>query len=67
MERAKYAGRFLADFIRYHRDLRRMEAVCAAMETVNVLATEKFRELSAVNNTLYEFLFLKSRNLLRTG
>lgn len=56
VERAKYAGRFLADFTRYHRDLRRMEAVCAAIETVNVLATEKFRELSAVNNTLYEFL-----------
>jgi hypothetical protein len=55
-ERAKYAGRFFADFSRYHRDLRRMEAVVAAMETVNVLGSEKFRELSAVNNTLYEFL-----------
>ncbi|HEX7288857.1 MAG TPA: hypothetical protein VF532_21920 [Candidatus Angelobacter sp.] len=55
-ERAKYAGRFFADFSRYHRDLQRMETVVAAMETVNVLSSEKFRELSAVNNTLYEFL-----------
>lgn len=55
-ERVRYAGRFFADFCRYHRDLRRMEAVVAAMETVNVLGSEKFRELSAVNNTLYEFL-----------
>lgn len=55
-ERARFAGRFFADFTRYHRDLRRMEAVVAALDTVNVLATEKFRELSAVNNTLYEFL-----------
>jgi hypothetical protein len=55
-ERAKVAGRFLADFIRYHRDLRRMEAVSAAMESVNVVANERLRELSRINNTLYEFL-----------
>jgi hypothetical protein len=55
-ERAKLAARFFTDLTRYHRDLRRMETVIAAMENVNVLATERFRELSAVNNTLYEFL-----------
>src|SRR5258708_5607472 len=55
-ERAKIAGRFFADFIRYHRDLRRMEALIEAMDSVNVLSSEKFRELSAINNTLYEFL-----------
>jgi hypothetical protein len=55
-ERAKLAARFFGDLTRYHRDLRRMETVMAAMENVNVLATERFRELSAVNNTLYEFL-----------
>jgi len=55
-ERAKLAGRFFADLTRYHRDLRRMETVIGAMESVNVLGTERFRELSAVNNTLYEFL-----------
>ena len=55
-EKAKLAGRFFADFTRYHRDLRRMETVMSAMESVNVLGTERFRELSAINNTLYEFL-----------
>ncbi len=54
-DRAKIAGRYFGDFIRYHRDLRRFEAVLAAMDTVNVVANEKLRELSAINNTLYEF------------
>jgi hypothetical protein len=56
VERAKIAGRFFSDFSRYHRDLRRMEAVLSAMDSVNVIVNEKFRELSAINNTLYEFL-----------
>jgi hypothetical protein len=55
-ERAKVAGRFFSDFTRYHRDFRRMEAVLWALDNVNVIVTEKFRELSAINNTLYEFL-----------
>src|SRR5262249_3503878 len=55
-ERAKIAGRFFADFTRYHRDLRRMEAVLSAAESVNILGSERFRELSSINNTLYEFL-----------
>lgn len=55
-ERSKLAARFFADFLRYHRDFRRFEAVCAAMDAVNVISTERLRELSAINNTLYEFL-----------
>jgi hypothetical protein len=55
-ERARIAGRFFTDFIRYHRDLRRMEAVVSAMDTVNVIGNDRFRELSSINNTLYEFL-----------
>ena len=55
-ERAKTAGRFLSDFMRYHRDIRRMEAFSSAMDSVNVILNEKLRELSAINNTLYEFL-----------
>ena len=55
-ERTKIAGRFFSDFTRYHRDLRRMEAVLSALDSVNVISNEKFRELSAINNTLYEFL-----------
>ncbi|HZU33861.1 MAG TPA: hypothetical protein VFB79_22290 [Candidatus Angelobacter sp.] len=60
-ERAKLAGRFFADFLRYHRDLRRMETVLAAMESVNVLGNARFRELSAINNTLYEFLLAEEQ------
>jgi hypothetical protein len=57
-ERAKMAGRFLSDFIRYHRDLRRLEALNAVLDSVNVLLHERMRELSAINNTLYEFLLV---------
>jgi len=55
-DRARLAGRFFADFTRYHRDLRRMETVVSAMDSVNLLSNERFRELSSINNTLYEFL-----------
>jgi hypothetical protein len=55
-ERARLAGRFLGDFMRYHRDVKRLEAVNAELDSVNVIANEKLRELSAINNTLYEFL-----------
>ena len=55
-DRAKVAARFFGDFVRYHRDLRRFEALNSAMDAVNVIATERLKELSAINNTLYEFL-----------
>ena len=55
-ERAKVAARFFADFVRYHRDLRRFEALNSAMDAVNVISSDRLRELSAINNTLYEFL-----------
>jgi hypothetical protein len=55
-DRAKMAGRFLGDFLRYHRDLRRLEAVNWAIDTVNVISSEKLRQLSSINSTLYEFL-----------
>lgn len=61
LERAKIAGRFFADFTRYHRDLRRMEAVLSALDSVNVISNDKFRELSAINNTLYEFLLAEEQ------
>jgi hypothetical protein len=60
-EKSKIAGRFFADFTRYHRDLRRMEVVFEAMDSVNVLANERFRELSSINNTLYEFLLAEEQ------
>jgi class 3 adenylate cyclase len=55
-ERAKVAARFLQDFSHYHRDLRRLEVLNAALDSVNLVATEKLRELSRMNGTLYEFL-----------
>ena len=54
-ERAKVAGRFLRDFMRYHRDRRQLEALNGAIDSVN-LASDKIRQLSAMNGTLYEFL-----------
>src|SRR3954454_18548434 len=55
-ERAKIAGRFLGDFMRYTRDLRRLEALTTHMDSINVISNEKLRQLSNINNTLYEFL-----------
>ncbi|MGA9735252.1 MAG: hypothetical protein WBQ35_04675 [Candidatus Sulfotelmatobacter sp.] len=55
-ERAKVAARFLQDFSQYHRDLRRLETLNAALDSVNVVSSEKLRELSRMNGTLYEFL-----------
>lgn len=55
-ERAKVAARFLGDFFHYHRDLRRLEVLNAALDSVNLVANERLQELSRVNGTLYEFL-----------
>jgi len=55
-ERAKVAARFLQDFFHYHRDLRRLETLNSALDTVNLVANDRMRELSRVNGTLYEFL-----------
>src|SRR5208283_4160526 len=55
-ERAKVAARFLQDFSQYHRDLRRLETLNAAFYFDNAVTTEKLRELSRMNGTLYEFL-----------
>lgn len=55
-DRMKVAGRFLSDLMRYHKDFRRLEAVNAGLDSVNVIVNDKLRELSAINNTLYECL-----------
>jgi hypothetical protein len=55
-ERAKVAARFLGDFFHYHRDLRRLETLNAALDSVNLVTNERLQELSRVNGTLYEFL-----------
>ncbi len=55
-ERCKVAARFLQDFSHYHRDLRRLETLTGALDSVNLVNSEKVLELSRVNGTLYEFL-----------
>ncbi len=60
-ERTKLAGRFLRDFLRYHRDWRRLEVLNGALETVNLIGTGRLRELSAMNSTLYEFLLAEEQ------
>jgi class 3 adenylate cyclase len=55
-ERAKVAARFLGDFFHYHRDLRRLEVLNGALDSVNLVSNERIEELSRVNGTLYEFL-----------
>jgi len=46
--------RFSVDFLKLHRDLRDAEHLTACMERINLVTTEKARELSRMNNRLYE-------------
>jgi hypothetical protein len=55
-DRAKVAGRFLYDYLRYHRDMRSLEILNAGVDRINLLTNDRLRELSSINNTLYEFL-----------
>jgi hypothetical protein len=48
--------KFTADFMRLRRDLRDAEHLTACMERINLVTTEKVRELSRINNKLYECL-----------
>ncbi len=49
--------RFAGDFMRMRRDLRDAEHLNACMERFNLVTTEKARELSRMNNRLYECVF----------
>lgn len=55
-ERMRYAARYLTDLSRFYRDLRKMEVLEQALESVNVVNNARLRELSRINGTLYEFL-----------
>ena len=46
--------RFAYDFMRLRRDLRDAEHVAACMERINLVTADKVRELSRINNRLYE-------------
>lgn len=59
--RDRLAARFLYDFLRYHRDLQRLEVVNDALDCVNLIGSEKLRELSNLNGTLYEFLLTEEQ------
>jgi hypothetical protein len=50
------ALRFAEDFMRLRRDIRNYERLTAAMERVNLVRNERTREMSDLNNSLYEFL-----------
>jgi hypothetical protein len=50
------AARFAEDFLRLRRDLRNHQRLSALMEGVNLVRAERTRELSRVNNSLYEYL-----------
>jgi hypothetical protein len=66
-ERAKVAARFLGDFFHYHRDLRRLEVINAALDSVNLVGNERLQELSRVNGTLYEFLLPEEKGQAEAG
>lgn len=48
--------RFAEDFIRLRRDSRNYQRLVALMERVNLIQAEPTRELSRLNNSLYEIL-----------
>jgi len=50
------ALRFVEDLMRLRRDLRNYQRLAAFMERINLIRTEKTRELSRLNRSLYEFL-----------
>jgi hypothetical protein len=66
-ERAKVAARFLADFFHYHRDLRRLEVLNGASDSVNLVPNQRLQELSRVNGTLYEFLLPEEQEAGEAG
>src|SRR5467141_791777 len=53
-EKQTFVLRFANDFLRLRRDLRDAEHLTTCMERVNLVTTEKARELSRLNNRLYE-------------
>ncbi len=50
------AFHFAEDFMRLRRDLRNYERLAAAMERIQLVRSERTREISRMNNSLYEFL-----------
>jgi hypothetical protein len=53
-EMQAFVLRFANDFLRLRRDLRDADHLTTCMERINLVTTEKARELSRLNNRLYE-------------
>ena len=53
-EKLGFVVRFATDFLRLRRDLRNAEHLTACMERIHLVTTEQARELSRLNNRLYE-------------
>ena len=53
-EKLSFVVRFTADFLRLRRDLRNAEHLTTCMERVSLVTTDQARELSRINNRLYE-------------
>ncbi|HET8924609.1 MAG TPA: hypothetical protein VFN26_16620 [Candidatus Acidoferrum sp.] len=53
-EMQAFVLRFAMDFLHLRRDLRDAEHLTTCMERINLVTTEKARELSRLNNRLYE-------------
>ena len=53
-EKLGFVLRFAEDFLRLRRDLRNAEHLTACMERIHLVTTEQARELSRLNNRLYE-------------
>jgi hypothetical protein len=53
-EMHSFVLRFAADFLRLRRDLRDAEHLTTCMERIHLVTTEQTRELSRLNNRLYE-------------
>jgi hypothetical protein len=62
-QRSRTAARFMRDFLCYHRDLRRLEVLNRAIERINLISSEKLRDLSKLNGTLFEFLLAEETKL----
>jgi class 3 adenylate cyclase len=53
-EKLEFLTRFAGDFLRLRRDLRNADHLATCMERVHLVTTEQARELSRLNNRLYE-------------
>ena len=53
-EKLAFVVRFATDFLRLRRDLRNAEHLTTCMERIHLVTTEQARDLSRLNNRLYE-------------